>query len=32
MGIEAEQIEAQGREWSINVKLPPLGATILKKS
>ena len=32
MGIEAEQIEAQGREWSINVTLPPLGASIFKKS
>ncbi len=32
MGIEAEQIEAQGREWSINVTLSPLGASIFKKS
>ena len=31
-GIQAEQIEAQGREWSIKLSLPPLGVTVLKKS
>ena len=31
-GIEAEKIEAQGREWSIKLSLPPLGVTVLKKS
>ena len=32
LGAEAEQIEAQGRPWSINVTLPPLGTAIFKKS
>ncbi len=31
-GIDAEQIEAQGREWSIKLSLPPLGVTVLKKA
>ena len=29
--VEAEQIEAQGREWSINITLPPLAGAIFKK-
>ena len=31
IGIDSEQIEAQQREHSIEVTLPPLGVTILKK-
>ena len=31
-GVQAEQIEAQGREWSIKLALPPLGVTVLKKA
>lgn len=31
-GLQAEQIESQGHEWSINTTLPPLGCVILKKS
>ena len=30
-GVVAEQIEAQGREWSINISLPPLAGAIFKK-
>ena len=30
-GVQAEQIEAQGREWSINITLPPLAGAIFKK-
>ena len=29
--VVAEQIEAQGREWSINITLPPLAGAIFKK-
>ena len=29
--VQAEQIAAQGREWSINITLPPLAGTIFKK-
>jgi 1,4-alpha-glucan branching enzyme len=30
-GVVAEEIEAQGRPWSINITLPPLAGTIFKK-
>lgn len=30
-GATAEKIPAQGREWSINVTLPPLAATLLQR-
>ncbi len=30
-GVAAEQIEAQGRQWSINITLPPLAGAIFKK-
>ena len=30
-GIQSETIEAQGREHSLKLTLPPLGVTILKK-
>ena len=30
LAIEAEPIEAHGREMSINMTLPPLGASIFK--
>ncbi|MEM7453854.1 MAG: 1,4-alpha-glucan branching protein GlgB [Planctomycetota bacterium] len=29
--IKAEQIEAHGRKWSIEIALPPIGAAIFKK-
>ncbi|RME61021.1 hypothetical protein D6779_00940, partial [Candidatus Parcubacteria bacterium] len=29
-GVEAEEIPWNGRSWSIAVRLPPLGALILK--
>ena len=32
MGIDSESIEAQGREHSIKLSIPPLGVTMFKKS
>ena len=30
-GVEAEQVPAHGRDWSLNLTLPPLAALVLKR-